>query len=127
MTSVYRAPLVILAMVSPLSDWSADLSNSETLEHNALRHQSARWEFDLSAFSLLLSLAVANERLGIFRFRVERAAALREAFAIPQEYDAVGAILVGYPLPVNQVPEIRPTHGQQMQDVHLGRWGVHPN
>ena len=58
---------------------------------------------------------------------MERAAALREAFAIPQEYDALGAILVGYPSPVNQVPEIRPTHGQQMQDVHHGRWGVHPS
>jgi hypothetical protein len=55
MMSVYRATLVILAMVNPLSVGSADLSNGETLEHNALHHQvqSARWEFDLGAFSLL--------------------------------------------------------------------------
>ena len=124
--SIYSSPTVIMALANRSKSASRTPSQNGSDDDGALL-AARTWEFASGTFRLLFSLASVEEGLGAFFIGLQRPETLRVQFGIPEEFYAIGAIIVGYPLPVVPPPAIRPNPDVINNDIHHGRWGVHPS
>ena len=86
------------------------------------RWRIPHWYVDTAYASLMMLLTVTDEELGAIFFSVRDPAPLREAFGVPEGYDPIGAIALGYP-GVDQRPPPRRDERRGIDDVvHWGRW-----
>ncbi|WP_258725491.1 nitroreductase family protein [Cellulomonas sp. NS3] len=86
------------------------------------------WYVDAGMAALLVLQTAVDEGLGacFFGIPAERTAAYREAFGVPEHLEPVGAITVGHPAPVEDLPGSaarRPRRGVE-DVVHRGRWSA---
>lgn len=122
-----RAPVVIL----PCSDKSAYLARYAEPDKawdpaDESRWAMPYWHLDTAMASLLILLTAVDEGLGacFFAIPVDRLAAVRRAYAIPEQVTPVGAITVGHPAAGSQ-PSGSPRRRvrRPLADiVHRGRW-----
>ncbi|HEX5167237.1 MAG TPA: nitroreductase family protein [Thermomicrobiales bacterium] len=84
------------------------------------RWRIPHWYVDTAFASLTMLLSVVDAELGAIFFSVRDPAPLREAFGVPDGFDPIGAIALGYPVPSG--PPAR--HGRRPVDevIHWGRW-----
>jgi nitroreductase len=84
------------------------------------------WIVDAAFASMQILLAAVSEALGALFFGLEQDGydRLREAFAIPEGWDPIGAIAIGHPAPVDPVRSSRDSRPRRPLDqvVHRGRW-----
>lgn len=83
------------------------------------------WDVDTGMAALLMLLTAVDEGLGACFFGVapDRHAALREAFAIPDDRTPVGVVSVGFRAPDRPSPSLRRGRRGPEQVAHLGRFG----
>jgi nitroreductase len=122
------APLIILAF----SNRSAYLDRYAEPDKGWTDRDEARWpvpywHIDTGFASLLMLLTAVDAGLGACFFGVppEYLDAVREAFGVPEEYRAIGAISVGYRAPDRRSPSLRRGRRSVSEVVHRGRWGNH--
>jgi nitroreductase len=83
------------------------------------------WHVDTGMAALLMLLTAVDEGLGACLFGIppERTAAYRDGFGVPDGFDPVGAITIGYPAPDWRSPSLARGRRGTDQVVHRGRWG----
>ncbi len=128
LTDMRRAPLIIVAF----SNRSAYLERYAEPDKGWTDRDEARWpvpywHIDTGFASLLVLLTAVDADLGACFFGVppEHLDDLREAFGVPEEYRAIGAITVGYRAPDRRSPSLQRGRRPVEEVVHRGRWGRH--
>lgn len=89
------------------------------------RWRIPHWYVDTAFASLLMLLTVVDEELGALFFSIRDPEPLREAFGIPEGFDPIGAITIGYPAPDARSPSLQRGRKEADQVIHWGRWGSH--
>ena len=82
------------------------------------------WVVDVAFATMILLLSVVDERLGALFFGLRGAPEdLRGAFGIPPEWEAIGAVAIGWP-EEDRGPVGSAARGRRPVDevVHRGRW-----
>lgn len=120
-----QAPLVVVALshkrayldryAAPDKGWT---DRSE--EHWPVPY----WDIDASFAALLMHLTAIDLGLGscFAGITPDRIPPFREAFGVPDEYQPVGYVTVGYPAPDTPSPSLRRGHRPLAEVVHRGRW-----
>jgi nitroreductase len=85
------------------------------------------WHIDAGMASLLILQTVVDEGLGACFFGIppDHDRAVRDAFAIPDRFDPIGAITIGHPVDGEPVTGSARTRSRRDLGsvVHRGRWG----
>jgi nitroreductase len=120
---VYRAPAVIV----PLAHKQAYLDRYAEADKGWTDRAESRWPVPYwyidTAFATLLALLTAVDAgLGALFFGISDAAAFRAAFAVPDAYDPIGAIALGYPAPDRPSMSLRRGRRPAARIVHRGGW-----
>jgi nitroreductase len=82
------------------------------------------WDIDAGFSSLLMLLTAVDEGLGacFFGMPIDRIAAFRDAFEVPDEFTPIGAVSVGYS---DEPPrDLRARRRPVADVVHRGRWSA---
>ncbi len=121
-----RAPVIVL----PLASRNAYLSRyAEADKLSAARTQPEGWPapywlIDASFATMLLLLGAVDEGLGALFFALHAPApATLAAFGVPDGWEALGAVALGWPAPEYQ-PSASAARGRRpfSEVVHRGRW-----
>jgi len=118
---VTNAPLVIV----PCADKETYLTRYSEPDKGWTDRDEARWPVPYwivdTAFAAMIGLlVVVDEGLGSLFFGLQREAAVKEAFGIPDAFQPVGALAIGYPSA--DIPSPSLARGHRPDLVHLGRW-----
>jgi len=91
--------------------------------HGGLGQWPAPWWIIDASFSALLVLLTAVDRgLGALFFGVFRPDEVRDAFGVPDAYQPVGAVAVGYPAPDQPSQSLRRGRRPVQEVIHRGHW-----
>lgn len=121
---VYHAPVLIV----PLAHRDSYVTRYQQPDKAyAGRHTEADWMtpywlVDTSFAGLLILLTAVDLGLGALFFGVRDRATLHAAFAIPDSYEPIGTIAIGYPAPDRPSSSLK--RGRRPADsvIHRGRW-----
>jgi nitroreductase len=80
------------------------------------------WHFDIGCACMLIFLAAVNEGLAAAFTGVERVAAMRELLAIPEHFQPVGVISLGYPAKDVKSPSLKRGRKPFEEVVHYEHW-----
>jgi nitroreductase len=128
LAGMMKAPVVIL----PCSSKAAYLSRYAEADKGRTDLDEARWpkpfwDMDTAMASLLILQTATDAGLGSCFIGVpsDKDAALREVFAIPDEFDPVGVITIGHPAEGGAAGSPTRRGRKPVADVvHRGRWGT---
>lgn len=120
---VMRAPLVIV----PCADKQTYLDRYAEPDKGWTDKDESRWPvpywlIDTAFASMLMLLTAVDEELGTLFFGLEHEDAVREAFGIPQRFEPIGVIAIGYAERDEPSSSLRRGHRPQNEVVHYGRW-----
>ena len=81
------------------------------------------WHIDTGMAALLILQTVTDEDLGAVYFGIvpEAAGPFREAFGVPEDYEPIGAIAIGYDAEA-KARDLRSRRKSLDERVHYGRW-----
>lgn len=84
------------------------------------------WHIDTGFASLLIMLGAVDNDLAtcFFGLPVDRMAAYRAAFGVPEQFTPIGVLSVGYPAPDRRSPSLKRGRRTVEEVVHRGRWRV---
>ena len=129
LAGMMRAPVIVL----PCSSKAAYLERYAAPDKGWTDRDEARWpvpfwHMDAAMAALLILQTAVDEGLGACFFGIppDRVAAVREAFAIPEAFDPVGALTLGHPAEQAGAagsPARRPRKPAD-EVVHRGTWGA---
>ncbi len=82
------------------------------------------WYVDTGFATLLMLLTAVDAGLGALFFAIppRRTAAVRRAFGVPEHYDPIGAVTVGYPAPDEPSRSLARSRRPLTEVEHRGRW-----
>jgi nitroreductase len=122
-----RAPVVIVPCSSKaayLDRYAED--DKGWADRDETRWPVPYWDIDTGMASLLILQTAVDEGLGACFFGIppERLDAVKEAFAIPDRFNPIGAITLGHPAPTVGAKGSPSTRARKRVDdvVHRGRW-----
>ena len=120
---VYNAPLVIvpLAHKGAYLDRYAEPDKGWT-DRDARRWPVPYWYIDTGFAALLMLLTAVDAGLGALFFGITDAAAFRAAFNVPDGYEPIGAIAIGYRAPDRPSGSLKRGRRPQEAVVHRGGW-----
>jgi nitroreductase len=125
LTRMRTAPLIIVA----LSNKSAYLERYAQADKGWTDRDEARWpapfwDIDTGFAALLMHLTAVNEDLGscFIGLPAARVRAFKAAFGVPDEFNPIGALTVGYRGADKRSPSLRRGHRPVADVVHHGRW-----
>jgi nitroreductase len=127
-TGLRRAPLLIFAFAHKdayLDRYTAPDKGRTGRDES--RWAAPYWYIDTGMAALLMLQTVVDEGLGACLFgppadKVER---LKKEFGVPDGFDPVGVISVGYRAPDRRSPSLRRGRRSTAEVVHRGQWGRH--
>jgi nitroreductase len=116
-----RAPLLILVFCSKQAyvDRYAEPDKGVV---GPQRWVTPFWHIDGAFAAMLVLLSAVDAGLGALFFAVFHPEEVRQAFGVPDAYEPVGAIAVGYPLPDEPSPSLARGRRRAEEVVHRGRW-----
>ena len=122
---MFNAPLLIVA----LSNKSAYLAryalpDKGWADRDEKHWPVPYWDIDTGMAGLLILQTAVDAGLGAVFFGIFDQAGFRKAFAIPDEYTAVGTIAIGHPAPTDRPsPSLKIVGKRPAADVvHRGGW-----
>jgi nitroreductase len=126
LTRMRRAPLLIV----PFSHKAAYLERYAAADKGWTDRDEARWpvpywDIDTGMAALLMLLTAVDEGLGACFFGVppDKIAAVRAAFGVPEEYQPIGCVSVGYPGADDlRSPSLKRGRRGVDEVVHRGHW-----
>jgi nitroreductase len=81
------------------------------------------WLVDTSFATMLMLLSATDAGLGALFFGLHhREAELLAALGVPDGYEAIGAVALGWPAPDRRSPSLRRGHRPADQVIHRGGW-----
>ncbi|WP_433384962.1 nitroreductase family protein [Actinoplanes sp. CA-142083] len=82
------------------------------------------WDIDTGFAALLMHLSAVDEGLGscFFGIPVEMTQSFKDAFGVPEEYNPIGTLTVGYRATDKKSPSLKRGHRPVDEVVHHGRW-----
>ncbi len=118
-----RAPLLIL----PCSSRQAYLERYAEPDKGWRPGDKSRWRVpywhvDAAFAAMLVLLTAVDAGLGALFFGVFRPEAVRGAFGVPDDYEPVGALAVGYPLADESSSSLQRGRRPAHEVIHRGRW-----
>ncbi|WP_434742630.1 nitroreductase family protein [Micromonospora sp. SH-82] len=126
LTGMRRAPLIIV----PHANRSAYLERYAEPDKGWTDRSTERWPVpywyvDTGFAALLMLLTAVDEGLGACFFGIppQRTSAYRSAFGVPNEYDPIGAVTIGYRAVDHRSPSLKRGRRPVDEVVHRGRWG----
>jgi nitroreductase len=127
-TGLRRAPLLILAFAhkDAYLDRYAENDKGRT-DRDEERWTAPYWYVDTGMASLLMLQTVVAEGLGACFFGppADKVGRLKVEFGVPDGFDLVGLLSVGYPAPDRRSPSLKRGRRGTDQVVHRGQWGRH--
>lgn len=119
--SMHTAPAIIV----PFANKQAYLDRYAQPDKGFPPNYEARWRIphwyvDTAFASLTMLLSIVDAELGAIFFSVRDPGPLREAFGVPDGFDPIGAIALGYP--VADGPRARSGRRPADEVIHWGRW-----
>jgi nitroreductase len=84
------------------------------------------WDIDTGFAALLMLLSAVDAGLGALFFGIvpDKIAALRATFGVPDAYNPIGAVAVGYPADDTPSPSLKLGWRPVEEVVHRGRWSA---
>jgi nitroreductase len=123
--SLATAPLLVIVLSSRAAylDRYAEPDKGWT-DRDESRWPVPYWHVDAGMAGLLMLLTAVDEGLGACFFGVPagRVVAVRAEFGIPDQYDPVGVVSVGYRAPDTPSPSLKRGRRELAEVVHHGRW-----
>jgi nitroreductase len=121
-----RAPLIVVPLASRqvYLDRYAEPDKGWT-DRDESHWPVPYWIVDTAFAAMLMLLAAVDEGLGALFFGLAPAnpSALHDAFGVPPEYEAIGAIALGHPAPDPIVSSARTRPRKPFDEVvHSGHW-----
>ncbi len=86
------------------------------------RWRIPHWYVDTAFAAMLMLLTVVDEGLGAIFFSIRDPRGLGDAFGVPDDFDPIGAIAIGYPAPDAPSGSLRRVRRPADEVVHWGRW-----
>ena len=117
-----RAPVLILVFCSKQAYVDRYTEPDKGVPASEQRWRTPFWHVDGAFAAMLVLLTAVDAGLGALFFAVFHPEAVREAFGVPDAYEPVGAIAVGYPLPDEPSPSLVRGRRPAADVVHRGRW-----
>jgi nitroreductase len=122
---MFNAPVLIVALSnkSAYIDRYAKPDKGWT-DRDEKRWPVPYWDIDTGMAALLILQTAVDAGLGAVFFGIFDQAGFRKAFAIPDEYTAVGTIAIGHKAPTDRPsPSLKIVGKRPASDVvHRGRW-----
>jgi nitroreductase len=115
-----RAPLLIIPFSSEQAYRRRYAERDKGVAQEDQRWLVPYWHVDAAFAALLVLLSAVDAGLGALFFAVFHPDAVRREFGVPQTFEPVGAVAVGYPLPDEPSPSL--TRGRRTDQVHRGQW-----
>lgn len=93
-------------------------------DRDEARWPAPYWDIDTGFAALLMLLTAVDAGLGAVFFGIapDKIAAFRHAFDVPDAYNPIGAIALGYPAPDTPSPSLKRGRRPKQEVVHRGRW-----
>jgi nitroreductase len=84
------------------------------------------WHIDTGFASLMMMLGAVDAGLATCFFGIppEKDATFRQAFDVPNRYDPIGVLTIGYPAPDRKSPSLKRGRRTVDEVVHRGRWSA---
>jgi nitroreductase len=121
-----RAPVLVLPYVRPAgyAERYAEPDKEATgLGAGPERWPVPYWHVDAGMSVMAMLLAVVDEGLGALFFgQFEQAPAVRDAFGVPPDREAIGTIALGHPAPDTPGRSAARPHRPATDMVHRGTW-----
>lgn len=123
---LFNAPLLIVCLSNKAAylDRYAEADKGRT-DRSEARWPGPYWDIDTGMAALLILLTAVDAGLGALFFGVppNKVGALLEAFGIPDDFQPIGTVAVGYPKP-NDPPSasLKRGHRAASEVVHRGHW-----
>ena len=121
--SLHDAPVIIV----PLAHKQAYLDRYAEPDKGFPPNYEERWRVphwyvDTAYATMLMLLTVVDEGLGALFFSIRDASTIHNAFGVPEAYDPIGAISIGYPPADARAPDPGRDRRDLDEVVHWGRW-----
>ena len=121
--TMHSAPAIIV----PLAHKQAYLDRYAEPDKGFPPNDEARWRIphwyvDTAFATMLMLLTVVDEELGAIFFSIRDPQPLRDAFSVPDAYDPIGAIALGYRMPDILSPSLNRGRKPVEEIIHWGRW-----
>jgi len=125
LTGMIAAPLLIVCFSNKRAylDRYAEPDKGWT-DRDESRWPVPYWDIDTGMAALLILQTAVDESLGACFFGVppDYIPALRAAFGVPDDFDPIGAISIGYRIEDRKSPSLRRGRRGAGEVVHHGRW-----
>jgi nitroreductase len=122
-----RAPVLVVACSSKdvYLDRYAERDKGWT-DRNEAHWPVPYWHIDTGFASLLMMLGAVDDGLATCFFGIppDKIATFRQAFDVPNTYDPIGVLSIGYPAPDRKSPSLKRGRRGVDQVVHRGRWST---
>lgn len=121
---VFSAPLIIvpLAHKQAYFDRYAEPDKAAVGRQNEADWPAPMWIIDTAFAALLILLTAVDAALGGFFFSIRDDDALRAAFGIPDSFDPIGAIAIGYPEPDRSSSSLARGRRPPESVMHFQHW-----
>ncbi len=117
-----RAPLLILVFCSEQAYIDRYAEPDKGIPADEQRWATPFWHIDGAFAAMLVLLTAVDAGLGALFFAVFHPDAVRREFGVPDAYEPVGAIAVGYPRPDEPSPSLARGRRPAEEIIHRGRW-----
>jgi nitroreductase len=121
---MFKAPLLIVCLSNKsryLDRYAMD--DKGWTDRDEKRWPVPYWDIDTGMAAMNILLTAVDAGLGAVFFGVSDQAKLRETFAIPPEYTAIGTIALGHPKTGDRPsPSLKLGHRPAADVVHRGTW-----